>query len=216
MNIVIPTWNAAATLPRTLAALEEAPCRIIVADAASPDGTAGIAASLGAEVVQAPRGRGAQLAAGAAASTTDWLLFLHADTRLEPGWSQAAQAFMAGPPGAAHFTFALDDDSPPARRLERAVAWRCRFLSLPYGDQGLLIHRGLYDAVGGFRPLPLMEDVDLIRRLRPHRTQALAPRAITSANKWRRHGFRLRSAKNLSILFLYFAGVPPRWLARIY
>jgi rSAM/selenodomain-associated transferase 2 len=216
MNVIIPTWNAATTLPATLAALAEAPCRIIVADAASPDGTAAIAHSLGAEVVQAPRGRGAQLAAGAAASKADWLLFLHADTRLEPGWSQAAQAFMAGPPGAAHFTFALDDTSPPARRLERAVAWRCRHFSLPYGDQGLLIHRGLYQAMGGFRPLPLIEDVDLIRRLRPVRPVALAARAITSAEKWRRHGFLLRSTKNLSILSLYFAGVPPRWLARIY
>jgi len=216
MNVIIPSWNAATTLPATLAALAEAPCRIIVADAASPDGTAELAMRLGAEVVQAPRGRGAQLAAGAAASTAEWLLFLHADTRLELGWSQAAQAFMAGPPGAAHFTFALDDTTPPARRLERAVAWRCRNFSLPYGDQGLLIHRSLYQAMGGFRPMPLMEDVDLIRRLRPLRPVALAPRAITSANKWREHGFLLRSAKNLSILSLYFAGVPPRWLARIY
>jgi rSAM/selenodomain-associated transferase 2 len=216
MNVIIPTWNAATTLPATLATLAEAPCRIIVADAHSPDGTADIARSLGAEVVQAPRGRGAQLAAGAAASRAHWLLFLHADTRLEPGWSKAAQAFMAGPPGAAHFTFALDDASPPARRLERAVAWRCRHLSLPYGDQGLLIHRRLYQAMGGFRPMPLMEDVDLIRRLRPVRPVALAPRAITSSHKWQKHGFMLRSAKNLSILALYFAGVPPRWLVRIY
>ena len=96
------------------------------------------------------------------------------------------------------------------------MAWRCRIFSLPYGDQGLLIHRSLYQAMGGFRPMPLMEDVDLIRRLRPLRPVALAPRAITSANKWREHGFLLRSAKNLSILSLYFAGVPPRWLARIY
>jgi rSAM/selenodomain-associated transferase 2 len=216
MNVIIPTWNAAAALPGTLSSLAEAACPVIIADARSPDGTADVARALGAKVVLAPKGRGAQLAAGAATATADWLLFLHADTRLEAGWSKAAHAFMDGPPGAAHFTFGLDDDSPAARRLERAVAWRCRNFALPYGDQGLLIHRALYEALGGFRPLPLMEDVDFIRRLRPLRPQALAPRAVTSAEKWRRAGFRLRSAKNLSILALYFAGVPPRWLARIY
>lgn len=216
MNVVIPTWNAAATLTGTLDSLAEAGARVIVADAGSPDGTAVLARALGAEVVLAPKGRGAQLAAGAAAAAGEWLLFLHADTRLEAGWSHAARAFMAGPAGAAHFTFALDEDSPAARRLERAVAWRCRQFFLPYGDQGLLIHRTIYDAMGGFQPLPLMEDVDLIRRLRPLRPVALTPRAVTSAEKWRRHGFLRRSAKNLSILTLYFAGVPPHWLARLY
>lgn len=213
MNVIIPTWKAAATLPATVASLAEAGCPVIIADAGSPDGTADVARALGAQVIQAEKGRGAQLAAGAAAATADWLLFLHADTRLEAGWSQAAAAFMAGPPGAAYFTFGLDDDSPAARRLEAAVAWRCRNFSLPYGDQGLLIHRAVYRAAGGYRPLPLMEDVDFVRRLQP---VALAPRAITSAEKWRRSGYLARSAKNLSILTLYFAGVPPRWLARIY
>ncbi len=216
MNVIIPTWNAAATLPGTLESLGEAAARIIVADAGSPDGTADVARALGAEVVLAPKGRGAQLAAGAAAAQGEWMLFLHADTRLEPGWSAVARGFMAAPPGVAHFTFALDDNSPAARRLERAVAWRCRNFSLPYGDQGLLIHRDVYEAVGGFRPLPLMEDVEFIRRLRPRRPVALAARAVTSGEKWRRQGFLRRSAKNLSILALYFAGVPARWLARVY
>ena len=216
MNIIIPTWQAAATLPATLSSLAEAACPIIVADAGSPDGTADIARAAGAVVVQSPKGRGAQLIAGAAAATADWLLFLHADTRLEAGWSDTVKTFTQGPPAAAHFTFALDDASPAARRLEAAVAWRCKTFALPYGDQGLLIHRMLYDAIGGFRPLPLMEDVDLLRRLRPIRPQALPARAVTSAEKWRRQGFHARSAKNLAILALYFAGMPPRWLARIY
>lgn len=216
MNVVIPTWNAATVLPATIASLAEAQASIIIADAQSPDGTADIARALGAGVIQAPRGRGAQLRAGGAAATADWLLFLHADTRLEPGWSVPVNRFTQGPPAAAHFAFALDDPSPGARRLERMVAWRCRVFALPYGDQGLLIHRALYDAVGGFHAMPLMEDVDLIRRLRPIRPVALPIRAVTSAEKWRRLGFHGRSARNLSILALYFAGVPPRWLARIY
>lgn len=216
MNVIIPTWNAAAVLPATLASLAEGQADIIVADAGSPDGTADIARTLHAQVIQAPRGRGAQLAAGGAAAQHDWLLFLHADTILDPGWAAIVGRFTQGPPAVAHFAFALDDPSPTARRMERMVAWRCRTFALPYGDQGLLIHRSLYQAVGGFRPMPLMEDVDLIRRLRPIRPTPLPVRAVTSAEKWRRLGYHGRSARNLSFLAMYFAGVPPRWLARLY
>ena len=216
MNVIIPTWNAARTLPATLACLREGAPDVIVADANSPDGTAAIAVAAGARVIQAPRGRGPQLVAGGAAATHDWLLFLHADTRLEPGWSDTVRAFTAGPPAAAHFTFALDHPGADARRLERAVAWRCRRFALPYGDQGLLIHRSLYDAIGGFRPLPLMEDVDILRRLRPIRPTALPVRAFTSPDRFLQRGFYLRSARNLAILSLYFSGVPPRILVRFY
>ncbi len=220
MNVIIPTWNAARTLPATLQSLQEAAPAVIVVDANSPDGTAATAVAAGAQLVHAPRGRGPQLVAGGAAATQDWMLFLHADTVLEPGWSAAVHRFIAGPPAVAHFAFALDHPGAAARRLERAVAWRCRRFGLPYGDQGLLIHRRLYDAIGGFRPLPLMEDVDILRRLRRlgplGLPQALPVRAITSPEKFLRRGFYLRSARNLTILSLYFAGVSPRFLARLY
>src|SRR5207237_1239137 len=140
---------------------------IIVSDGGSRDDTLAIAKRAGARMVTQARGRGGQLCAGAAAASGDWLLFLHADCRPLPGWQQAVLAFIAAPAAeerAAYFDLALDDDGPAARRLERIVAWRCRTLGLPYGDQGLLISRAFYDAVGGFRPLPLMEDVDLARR----------------------------------------------------
>src|SRR5690349_3886921 len=164
LSIVIPTLDAAGSLPAVLAACAEvAGAELVVADGGSRDGTAALAGQLGARVVRtAAPGRGGQLAAGAAAARSDWLLFLHADTRPDPGWAASVRAFMAGPGragrAAAYFAFALDDDSPAARRLERWVAWRCRMLALPYGDQGLLLPRALYEAVGGFRPLPLMED----------------------------------------------------------
>jgi hypothetical protein len=100
------------------------------------------------------------------------------------------------------------------------VAWRCRVLALPYGDQGLLIHRDLLAAVGGIRPLPLMEDVDLVRRLVRRggraRLVALDAVAVTSAERWRREGYAGRSARNLLCLSLWFAGVPPRIIARVY
>jgi rSAM/selenodomain-associated transferase 2 len=220
LSVVVPTLDAAGALPAALAALGGVADEVIVADGGSADGTPAVAASLGARVVAAPRGRGSQLAAGAREARGDWLLFLHADTALAPGWTAAVAGFVADPANAgraAYFRFALDDPGPQARRLERLVAWRCRALALPYGDQGLLIARRLYDSVGGYRPdLPLMEDVDLVRRLGRQRLAALDAAAVTSAARWRAQGWWRRSARNLACLALWFAGVPACRIAALY
>lgn len=216
LSVVIPALQAADMLPGTLGGLGRAPGEVVVADGGSTDGTPEVAASLGARVVAAPRGRGVQLAAGVAAARGPWLLLLHADTRPAPGWSAAVAAGMRDASRAWHFRFALDHDAPAARRLERAVAWRCRLLALPYGDQGLLIHRDLLEEVGGIRPLPLMEDVDLVRRIGRRRLGTLDAAAVTSAERWRRDGYLRRSARNLACLSLWLAGVPPRIIQRVY
>ncbi len=224
LSVVIPTLNAAATLDACMAAL--APARaaglvgeVLVADGGSGDGTAARARDLGGRVISAPRGRGPQLAAGAEAARGDWLLFLHADTCLGAGWENAAAAFMGGPMNAAKaaaFRFALDDASAAARRLERWVDWRCRVFGLPYGDQGLLLARAFYRQLGGYPPWPLMEDVDLVRRIRRDSLVLLDAAALTSAERWRRAGWWRRSARNLGCVGLYFLGLPPRWIARVY
>jgi hypothetical protein len=137
---------------------------------------------------------------------------------LDPSWRGAVRAFIADPANAARaavFSLTLDDASPAARRLERIVAWRTRRLGLPYGDQGLLISRRLYDALGGFRDQPLMEDVDLVRRLGRARITMLDCRAVTSAARYR-NGYLARSGRNLCCLALWFFGVPPRLIAKIY
>lgn len=211
LSVVIPALNASRSLAGTLASVAEAD-EIVVVDGGSDDGTAELAASLGARVISAPRGRGSQLAAGAAVARGDWLLLLHADTRPGPGW----RAARIEPGRAGYFRFALDSDDPRARRLERMVAWRCRVLALPYGDQCLLIHRDLLAAVGGIGALPLMEDVDLVRRLGRRRLVALDVAAVTSAEKWQRQGWHRRSLRNMLCLALYFIGVPPRLIARLY
>jgi rSAM/selenodomain-associated transferase 2 len=220
LTVVLPTLNAAACLGATLEACGEAAgAEVLVVDGGSRDATRDIARGGGARVVESAPGRGRQLAIGAGEARGAWMLFLHADTRPVAGWAVAARAFMDGPRAAAraaYFGFALDDPSPEARRLERLVAWRCRALGLPYGDQGLLISRALYDAVGGFRPLPLMEDVDLVRRLGRRRLAALPVSAVTSAERWRREGWRRRSARNLACLSLWFLGVPPGIIKRLY
>jgi len=217
LSVVIPALNAARFLPATLAALGSGADEVVVVDGGSGDTTRDIAAEAGAMVYAAPRGRGIQLSQGIAAATGNWLLLLHADTCLQAGWEPAARAFMAEPAlRAAYFRLALNSRDPRARRLERLVAWRSRTLGLPYGDQGLLLPRRLLAAVGGIRPLPLMEDVDLARRIGRARLAALDIAAVTSAERWERDGWLARSARNLACLSLYFAGVPPRWLARLY
>lgn len=213
VTVVIPALNAAATLPGTLAALGGAR-DVVVADGGSTDGTQAVP---GARFVSAPRGRGTQIAAGIAAAGGDWVLILHADTRLAPGWDAAVRAHMAAAPGSAgYFRFRLDSPDPRARRLERRVAWRCRVLGLPYGDQGLLVSRAVLAAAGGMRPLPVMEDVDLVRRLGRRRLVALPADAVTSAARWERDGWTRRSLRNLLCLALWHAGVPPRLIARLY
>jgi rSAM/selenodomain-associated transferase 2 len=225
LSVVVPALNAAVSLPATLAALEEGRrlglvAEVILVDGASSDATVGIAAEAGARVVHtdAP-GRGRQLAAGGAAARGEWLLFLHADTRLAPGWVGAVARFLADPTmtrRAGYFRLRLDDSAPQARLIERLAGWRARRLGLPYGDQGLLIARGFYEGLGGFRALPLMEDVELVRRIGSRRLAALDGEAVTSAARYRRDGWWLRPLRNLSLLALYFLGLPPGWLRRLY
>lgn len=222
LSIVIPTLDAGDTLDGALASLApggDLVSETIVSDGGSCDDTCERARQAGCRVVTGERGRGGQLARGAGAATGDWLLFLHADTRLAGGWPEAVRGFI-GRPGAddraAAFAFALDDPGIPARILEAIVAVRVRILALPYGDQGLLMSRKLYSALGGFRPLPLMEDVDLVRRIGRARLALLPIAAVTSAVRYRRRGYVARTARNAACLALYFAGVPPRAIARLY
>jgi rSAM/selenodomain-associated transferase 2 len=227
ISVIIPTFNAAPTLVHTLATLVPAVVagivqEAIIADGGSTDDTLAIAGAAGTRLVQAPRGRGRQLDAGAAMARGDWLLFLHADTGLEPGWAEEAQSFIdrveAGRRGqaAAYFRFSLDDDGFMPRLVESLVGWRCVLLALPYGDQGLLISRALYDRLGGFRSIPLMEDVDLVRRLKRRELVRLKSRAVTSAKRYQREGYVSRCLQNFGLMVLYYLRVPPRVLARLY
>ena len=215
LSVVIPTLNAAHCLLASLRSVTGAD-EVIVADGGSTDDTQHIATQAGALVVAAVRGRGTQLASGIGAARGEWLLLLHADTRLGDNWQAVAAAAMADPSRAGYFRFVLDSADPRARRLEYWVAWRCRTLGLPYGDQGLLIARSLLDCCSGIRSLPLMEDVDLVRRLGRARLVALDAVALTSAGRWERDGWYRRSARNLMCLCLWFAGVPPRLIAKLY
>ncbi len=220
LDVVIPTLNAGATLAATLAALQgELSIAIAVCDGGSTDETAAIARQAGATVVTAPAGRGGQLAAGASVGDASWILFLHADTILEPGWTNAVRAFTSRRTNigkAGYFRLRFDSADPRARRVERLAAWRARRLGLPYGDQGLLMARALYEYLGGFKPLPLMEDVELVRRVGRKNLMPLDAEAVTSAVRYERDGWVMRPLRNLSCLALFMAGMPPAVIARLY
>ena len=218
---MIPALNAGDGLAATLGCLREGAdvfeMDVLVVDGGSDDDTVAIAEANGAHVVTSARGRGTQLAAGAGQTQGDWLLFLHADTVLAAGWASELAAFIAmGTERAAYFRFRLDDDAPGARRIERLVAWRCRALGLPYGDQGLALARGLYREIGGYSDQPLMEDVYLVRRLGRRRLASLQSAAVTSARRYRTGGYWRRPIRNQLCLLLYLLGASPQFVARVY
>jgi len=221
LSIVIPTYNTGPSLEKTVSSLVPPPYarEIIVVDGGSDDGTFELAQQLADVVVKSNKGRGTQLKAGGEAAKGDWLLFLHADTVLPAGWGAEVSTFIAKAgtyPAAAYFTFALDDDNADAKRLEKVVSWRCRLLGLPYGDQGLLISRSLYEEIGGFNDMPLMEDVDIVRRIGKSRLKQLSTKAVTSAVRYRKHGYVKRMLRNTTCLTLYFLGLSPQKIVKLY
>lgn len=227
ISVIIPTLNAddglAACLTALIPAAVEGLVReVIVVDGGSSDRTLKIIEQSGAELVRSPPGRGEQLGTGAARARGPWLLFLHADTVLETGWEREVSALMERVDNgrrettAASFRFALDDLGFWPRMVEAGVALRCALFRLPYGDQGLLIPKQLYQQVGGYSQLPLMEDVDLVRRIGRRRMMVLRSRAVTSAVRYQRDGYVRRSIRNLSCFTLYLLRVPVRVIARLY
>ncbi|MEM5542888.1 TIGR04283 family arsenosugar biosynthesis glycosyltransferase [Sulfitobacter sp. AS92] len=220
ISIVIPSLNAATALPACLAALVEGLQaglirEVIVSDGGSEDGTATLAEGWGAEVLSGAPSRGGQLRRGCEVARGDWLLVLHADTVLAPGWTDAVQDHMAGGGGAAGWFRLRFDQRGMAPRLVAGWANLRSGFGLPYGDQGLLLPRALYDEVGGYPDQPLMEDVALARALRG-RLKRLSGLAITSAEKYRRQGWLRRGGRNLLTLGRYALGASPDDLAQSY
>jgi rSAM/selenodomain-associated transferase 2 len=226
ISVVIPTRNAERRLAATLTALVPAVVdgtvrEVIVVDCGSTDATRTIADAAGARLIETPEGRGVQLQSGAAAARHPWLLFLHADTVLEANWHDEVAGFIEKMetdrrvPSAAAFRFALDGVGLGARIIERGVGIRCFVCAMPYGDQGLLISRQLYDEIGGFKPVPLFEDVDIVRRIGRQRLSMLRARATTSAVRYQR-GYARRVLRNWVCFVLYSLGVSTKRLEKIY
>lgn len=214
--MIIPTLNAQKDLPATFASLmsaliDDMISEVIVVDGGSDDDTCPIANAAGASFIRSDQtGRGAQLAEGAKQAKSQWLLFLHADTELEADWHKEARDFILAAkdqPKAAAFSFALKDKGLMPFLLTKAVAFRCKLFSLPYGDQGLLISKKTYDHTGGYKALPLMEDIDLVRRLN-FAPKILKSRGFTSAVRYQQDGYIKRITRNLFCLLAFYRGTP--------
>lgn len=222
ISIVIPTLDAADRIGPTLAALTEGLGaglirELIISDGGSGDDIAGVAEESGAVLITGSAGRGAQLARGAAAAHGAWLMFVHADSRPESGWSAAVAAHLErGPCEAGYFDLRFAARGMAPLLIGGWANLRSRMFGLPYGDQGLLVSAALYRNSGGYPSIPLMEDVALARRIGRRRLRPLGYPMITSAERYRREGWLRRGTLNLTTLALYFAGRDPLVLARRY
>ena len=223
LSVIIPTLNAEQSLSRTLESVQALALpvlEVLVCDGGSTDTTMHIATEFGAKVVSTAPGRGRQLAHGASIAKGPWLLFLHADTVLPPNWEMDLSRFITAERNqglAGYFRLGFDTNRRGSRRVAALANWRADVLGLPYGDQGLLIHRDLYETVGGYRAeLNLMEDVDLVRRIGPMRLKRLNRTIVTSAARYQADGWWARPARNLACLGLYLVGAPQSWIERLY
>lgn len=222
ISIIVPTLNSAATLPGCLEALIEGLAEglireLIISDGGSDDATDAMAEAAGARVLTGPASRGGQLRRGCAAARGQWLLIVHSDTVLAPGWARVVAGHIdrAGA-GTEPAWFRLEFDSPGVMTA-LVAGWanlRARLFRLPYGDQGLLVSRKDYLRAGGYPDQPLMEDVALVRRL--GRLTGLPVCARTSAARYQRDGWLRRGARNLWTLTRYLAGADPEVLAARY
>lgn len=225
ISVVIPTLNAEKHLASCLsflmpAAIDGLVKEVIIVDGGSGDQTRKIAEESGARFVEAPCGRGTQLAEGARLARGEWLLFLHADTRLEPSWLDEARALISNVERVGVFTLKFDTQDLGAKIVSTVAMLRTKIFALPYGDQGLLISRTLYEELGGYHHSLLFEDVDFIDRLKKkngRRTlHIFKSAAITSPEHYERHGYIRRVVDNFWRLIRYKAGVPPEKLAKGY
>ncbi len=224
ISIIIPVLNESGTIAAALTRLKEPgeadPPEIIVSDGGSVDGTPEAAQNLADKVIRVGKpGRARQMHEGALAAAGELLLFLHADTRLPGNWRKVLEEAWRGRPrpAAAAFRLRFDSDSWFYRIIARAAAWRSRMTGVPLGDQAIAVLREDYFQVGGFPPVPLMEEYFLITKLRRLGPVLILPEAaVTSSRRYEKNGRVFQVLRNAFITVLFYAGVPPRMLAKIY
>ncbi|MEE9296895.1 MAG: TIGR04283 family arsenosugar biosynthesis glycosyltransferase [Phycisphaerae bacterium] len=217
LSVIIPARNEEGTIARVLECLCDANLwEVIVVDGQSDDRTREIAHLHGALVIQSQPGRGRQLNIGAAGATGDTLLFLHADTLLPPKFDEHVFRVLARPrTSAGAFRLRIDAPGASLRLIEQMVNYRSRFLQMPYGDQAIFVKADAFRRVGGFPQLPVMEDYELVRRLRRLGRIEIAPAAVvTSARRWLTGGVWRTTLYNRVCVAAYRLGVHPDLIAR--
>ncbi|MBE9005530.1 TIGR04283 family arsenosugar biosynthesis glycosyltransferase [Fortiea sp. LEGE XX443] len=212
VSIIIPTLNEAGNIKGAIAStLSSANIEVIVVDGGSSDETVAIAQSLGAKVISSPPGRAVQMNAGAVVASGEVLLFLHADTRLPLRFDAMIRTALQQP-GSVAGAFDLQIDASPLalRLVELGVKWRSRFLQMPYGDQAIFVTQEVFQKIGGFPELPIMEDFEFIRHLKSTgRIVIISTPVVTSARRWLQKGVFKTTLLNQIIIVAYLLGVSP-------
>lgn len=219
ISVIIPALNEADNIAETLLSIgHENNIQVIVADGGSQDNTVSIAESLGAKVINVLPPRSKQMNEGAAEATGDVLLFLHADTRLPKNFARLVLRSLARPGiVAGAFELRIDAPTPGLRLIERIANWRSRCLRTPYGDQGIFMLSRVFHEAGGFSDFPIMEDFELIRRLRKKgEIITLSAPILTSSRRWQNFGILKTTLINQLVIIAYYMGIPPATIARLY
>lgn len=223
LSVIIPVLNESELINSLLSHLSgmqsPAPVEVIVVDGDPAGSTLEVISRTGVVTLTSPPGRGLQMNAGARRASGDYLLFLHADTRLAAnGPVEMCRVLAHRQVGAGAFSLAIDSPKRIFRLIERTVTVRSRLTHIPYGDQALFIKRDLFIDSGGFRDLPLMEDVDLMRRVKRSGAAIviLPQKARTSPRRWLAEGILYCTLRNWVLITLYLAGASPHRLARYY
>ncbi|TBR17172.1 glycosyltransferase [bacterium] len=223
ISVVIPTFEEAAGIAAAVTRLRKsAPVgalEVVVADGGSRDGTLGAARCCADRVVESDRGRAVQMHAGALAARGDLLLFLHADTTLPEDWFEALLRAWSSPtpPGATAFSLGFDSSAPVFHLIAALGNWRARFTGVPHGDQAVACLRGDYFAVGGFPPVPLMEEYFLLPLLTNRRPlRILGSPVATSTRRYEKNGPIINALRNAALIAMFKAGVPPQRLKELY
>jgi hypothetical protein len=216
LSIIIPTLNEAGSIEKTISHLQKSKeVEIVVVDGGSRDNTIQLAGSLGVRVLLTDTSKAVQMNAGAAESNGDVLLFLHADTRLPDNFDAkvmdavSQNGFCSGA-----FSLGIDSDARGLRFIERVANWRSRVFQMPYGDQALFVCRKLFNEIGGFPDFPIMEDFELVRRLRKKGKISILPESVrTSPRRYLNFGIFKTWFLNQIIIAAYYLGIPPERLA---
>jgi rSAM/selenodomain-associated transferase 2 len=220
ISVIIPVLDEEAVIAAAIEAVRaQGQCEVVVADGGSTDRTLELAGPLADKVVRSPRGRGVQLHAGAGASSGGILLFLHADCRLPEGAFGLVREALSRPGVCAGaFCLRIGRVALWARVVEAVANARSRLTGVPYGDQGLFMGRGVYDESGGFRPLPIMEDVEIAGRLKRLGRMVFMRSFITaSPRRWLSKGVLMTTLRDWALMFSYLVlRVSPERLARYY
>jgi rSAM/selenodomain-associated transferase 2 len=218
LSIIVPVLDEESAIAATLAGLKPFDAEVIVVDGGSTDGTADIARQNRVKVIASPRGRARQMNAGAAAAAGDVLLFLHADTRLPPSAIGDVTAALSDPRRiGGRFDLKLDDDRAVFRLIGFLISLRSRVSKVATGDQAIFVRREVFAALGGFREIPILEDVEFCRRLkRTGKIACLRSRVVTSARRWQKDGVARTIALMWLLKFLFLIGVSPFRLKRFY